>query len=45
MKYIAWFLANTLWFGFFMYMIIFKDWSAWYLIIPLFCHWNISDIK
>ncbi len=45
MKYIAWLLANVLWFGFFFYMIIFKDWSAWNLIIPLLFHWTISDIK
>lgn len=45
MKYLAWFLANTIWFSFFFYLILFKDWSAWSLLIPIIVHWRIDEIK
>lgn len=46
MKYIVWIIANTIWFGFFFYVILFKDWNPLCLIVPLLLfHWNIEEIK
>jgi len=45
MKYFTWLIANAIWFGFFMYMIIYHNWTPWSLVVPVMFHWNIEDIK
>lgn len=45
MKYLFWLLANVLWFGVFVYAVFFKGWSGAFLLIPLFIHWGIDEIR
>lgn len=44
-RYTFWFLANVLWFGLFVYLIIFKNWNGAILTIPLIFHWQIKEIR
>lgn len=45
MTQIVWLIANTVWFGFFFYVIVMHDWAPWSLIVPILFHWRIEQIK
>lgn len=43
-KYLIWFLANALWFGFFFVAVLLYHWTPWSLVVPVFFHWRIKEI-
>lgn len=38
-------VANTIWFGFFFYVILYHNWTPWSLLAPILCHWRYSDFE
>lgn len=41
-KYLVWFLANALWFGFFFVAILKYNWRPWCLAVPIIFNWKLD---
>ena len=38
-------IINTIWFGFWFYLVAFRGFSPWWFLFPVINHWQIRDIK